>query len=269
MSSSVRRLFVLFAAALSFFSLCAAAALTTAVLTGYDPKLHHFEVGHLPAILAAVFCALGVLTSLAFALTVRIRMISAAPAVTVPVLFTSALVGFLFLFIFVLTIPSAETWMQRIRLAIMALSAFSFLISTQRGTAVTPIRALLSLAPIVYAFLSVMEVYFDTSMGMNAPLKSYYLMMYLAMALFFTAEARVVLDRLQTPAYCLFAGLCTVLTGAVGLSHILFTLRGYALPLTLPQSIAAGAIAVYAALRLFSLQKPSRQAAGSTGETEA
>jgi len=267
MPSSVRRLCILFAAALCAISLCAAASLTAAVLTGYDLQLHHFAVSHLPAVLSACFCVLGALVSLAFCVTVRVKKLSAAPSAPVPVTFISALVGFLLLFMFILTIASAEGWMQRIRLALMALSAFCFLISTQRTASVSPMRALLSLAPIAFAFLAVMESYFDASMSMNAPLKSYYLMMYLSMALFFTAEARVALDRIKMPAYCLFAGLCTVLAGAVGLSHILFALRGYALPLTLPESVTAAAIAVYAALRLFSLQ-PSPEAPAKEADEE-
>lgn len=255
MHSSTRRLSFIFTAVLSLLSLGAAGMLTGAVHSGYDRKLHHFASSNGFAAAAAVLCVLGVLVSLAFSLFFRQKKIAAAPAHSSPVLFAGALVGFLLLFSFIFDIPSAEIWMERLRLAMMALSAFCFLIPVLQPNSFTAARAILSLAPILYTFLSVMNVYFDSSMGMNAPLKSYYLMMYLSMALFFTAQARLALQRVKTPVYCLFAGFCVILAGAVGIPHIVFALQGYGLPLTLRESILCAAIAVYAALSLFSLRE--------------
>ncbi len=255
MHSYTRRLTFVFTAVLCLLSLGAAGLLTAAVLSGYDRKLHHFASSNGFAAAAAAFCVLGVLVSLAFSICFRQMKTAAAPAHSTPVLFAGALVGFLLLFSFIFDIPSAETWMERIRLAMMALSAFCFLIPVLQPNSFTAARALLSLTPILYTFLSVMDVYFDSSMGMNAPLKAYYLMMYLSMALFFTVQARLALQRVKAPSYCLLAGFCVILAGAVGIPHIIFALQGYGLPLTLQESILCTAIAVYAALSLFSLRE--------------
>lgn len=254
MQSFVRRLCVSAAAALSLLALGTAAFLTAAVLSEYDRSLHHFVSGQPFFPLSVILCLLGAAAAIGLSLTLRIKKLSVSPTDSAPSQFAAALVGFLLLFTFILTIPSAQTWTERIRLAVTALSAFPFLMSSQRTASLTPIRALLSLFPIVYAFLSVLDIYFDASTGMNAPLKSYYLMMYLSMALFFTAEARMILGRFRTPSYCLFGSLCLLLGGSVGLSHILLALQGTALPLSLTDSLPAAASAVYAAFRLFSLR---------------
>ena len=255
MQSSVRRLRILFGALLSLFTLGTAACLTPAVTAGYDLRLHYFETGNLPFILSVVFALLGALAAIAFAVTVRTKKLPLSPVYNPATIFCAALIGFLLFFFFIFSIPSASGWMSRISLAVMALSAFYFLIPTQKTAAGIPIRALLSLAPILFAFFSVLEIYFNADMGMNAPLKSYYLMMYLSMALFFTAEARTALLRTKIALYCLFAGLCAVLAGGIGISHIVLSLQGISLPLSQQQSLLSAAIAVYAILRLFFLQE--------------
>lgn len=257
------------AAVLSVLALGAAACLGAAVLTDYDFLLHHFAADSAPAAMAVVICLLGAVTALALALTVKGKKIHAAPAMTLPAVFAAAMLGFLLLISFIFDIPAAAGWGQRIRLAMMALAACYFLITTQKTAAESPVCALLSLAPIVYAFFSVMIVYFDETMGMNAPLKSYYLIMYLSMALFFTAEARVTLRRTKTPTYCLFAGLCVVLCGAVGISHIVLALRGTVLTLSLRECIAVSAAALYAAARLFSLTECPKEEEEAAPENPA
>jgi len=97
---------------------------------------------------------------------------------------------------------------------------------------------------------------------MNAPLKSYLLMMYLSMALFFTAEARLTLGRAHTAGYTLLAGICTVLCGAVGAATLavsLYDTQGFGFPLV--ECAAALSVAVFAAIRLFSMREATEEEA--------
>lgn len=261
MSVSFRKVRIIAAVLLCTISLFAAALLFAAVARDYDARIHHFTADSTLATAAAALTIAGVLLALIFAVLARVGRATDAPAFSIPGVFTATFLGFLLILTFLLDIASAADWFTRIRLGMMALSAFTFLITVQKNATLSPIASLLSLAPIVYAFLSVLYIYFDGTMGMNAPLKAYYLMMYLAMSLFFTGETRATLERVHTPSYCLFAGLAVVLCGAVGLSHVALSLCGMTYLLSLREAVIALATALFAAVRLFTLAPPAAQSA--------
>lgn len=264
----------IFTSALCVTALCGGASLYAALRFDYDISMHHFAVGSPWAAAAAVICVLGLLIAAAQAGIAHFTHAKSVPApVGSAAVFAASLTGFLLLAGTLLGFMRYSDlnggWLERIRLALMALSAFYFLAAVPRA-AKAPLSALcaiFSLAPIPFAFLSVMSVYFDAEMAMNSPLKVYLLMMYLAMALFFTAEARLTLGRTHTVSYILLAGLCTVLCGAVGAATLavsLFDTQGFSLPLI--ECAAALAVGIFAALRLFSMKNPEEASSDAHAE---
>lgn len=247
-------------AAICLTALLAAGFLYAALAFAYDPVIRHFETDSTLALLAVIFCLIGAACAVALALVVQLShekdlLPNSSGSLSI---FSAALLGFLLIVSFIfsirsLTDPTAD-WLERIRLALMGLSAVYFLCTMQRS-ALSPALSLFSLCPILYAFLSVMCVYFDDSYAMNAPVKTYQLMMYLAMALFFTAETRMALGRFKLTSYCLFAGLCIAICGAVGGAQLVVSLTGAnGIVFSLTESAAAVSAALFAAARLFSLR---------------
>ncbi len=233
-----------------------------ALRSEYDTAIRHFTQGAALPLIPAVLCVIG--TALAFvpAIAAAAKKNSCAPMQSAsPAIFAATLLGFLLFASFIMDIRALTdaglSWFARILPAMGGLSAFYFLaIATRKeNSAPSPIPALLSLIPILYAFLSVMDTYFDASYAMNAPLKSYELMMYLSMALFFAAEARLTLGRQKAAAYCLFSGLCLVLCGTVGTAELITSLISAEYGFSLMESASSLVCAVFAAVRLFTLDE--------------
>jgi len=274
---SFRKLRTVCTALVCVFAVCAAVCLYLALQTDYDPRLRLFESDSAPAAAAAVLCVLGAAAAGVFALYTLCSRSKAAPRADGNVLvFFSSLLGFLLFAAFIVRIGSfgdaavgTSDILDRVRLALMGLSAFYFLAAVTQKGSISPITALLSLAPILYAFLSVMHVYFDSAYSMNAPVKLYGLLMYLSLALFFTAETRALLGRLHLPAYCLFAGLCIALCGPVSLSRLaiaVYDAQGFGFSLL--ESAVLCAAAVFAAVRLFTLcEQPEESSLSAPEET--
>ncbi len=228
----------------------------------YDTAIRHFTQGASLPVIAAVLCVLGFILAFVPAITAAAKKVEGIPRRNASAaIFSATLLGFLLFASFIMEIrvltDGGLSWFARILPALGGLSAFYFLaIATRKENASpSPIPALLSLIPILYAFLSVMDTYFDASYAMNAPIKSYELMMYLSMALFFTAEARLTLGRQKTAAYCLFAGLCLVLCGTAGTAELIISLTSAEYGFSLMESTSALVCAVFAAVRLFTLDE--------------
>lgn len=248
-------------AAAAMFALSSAVCLYLALTQTYDAVLRHFTAGSVPAAAAAILCVAGALTAAAAGILcacARCRLSPAPPSGAAAL--ASTLTAFLLLASFIWSIRASAgeplSPLLIVRLVLMALSAAYFLLLSSEKASGTTAFAFLSLLPILYAFFSVLAAYFSGEYGMNAPVKSYDLMMYLSMALFFTGEARVALKRTQSPSYLFFALLCFVLCTAVGGSHLVIALHdtlGHGFSLT--DSAVSLSVALFAAARVFSLQK--------------
>lgn len=264
MPSSQKLLLRLFASLAALCGIAAAVFLYIALNTTYDVTIRHFTAGSSPARLAAVFAAAGVLLSAAAGISLVPRRAVLRPGFTPLVSFTSLLCAFLLIAAFIWTVRAGlpSSVLSIVRLALMGLSAaYFFLVGAQRSSSGT-LLPLLSLLPILFAFASVLVMYFSSEYGMNAPVKSYDLMMYLSMALFFTAETRAALDRTQTPGFVFFSLLCFVLCIAVAVPQLVISLHdtlGHGFSMT--ESAVAVAAALYAAARLLSLRAPADGAA--------
>ena len=249
-------------AALCVLTAASGAFLFLALRTEYDIALRHFVQDASLPLIPAILCILGCALTIVPAITAAAKKIEVIPAQNASAaVFSATLLGFLLFASFIMDIRALAdaglSWFARILPALGGLSAFYFLaIATRKETASpSAIPALLSLIPILYAFLSVMNTYFDTSYAMNAPVKSYELMTYLSMALFFTAEARLTLGRQKTSVYCLFTGLCLVMCGTVGIAELILALLSPSYGFTLMESAVSLVCAIFAAVRLFSLDE--------------
>ena len=248
-------------AALCIITAASALALFMALATEYDTAIRHFTLGAFWPSVSVILCVLGVLASAVSAIGAYRFKAEAAPSPNASAaVFTATLFGFLLFASFIIDIRALSdaglTWFARILPALGGLSAFYFLALAVRKepAALSPLHAMLSLLPILYAFLSVLDTFFDASYAMNAPVKSAELMMYLAMALFFTAEARLTLKRQKTAPYCLFAGICLVLCGTVGTAELIASLTSPVYGFSMLECASVLVCAVYAAIRLFTLE---------------
>ncbi len=213
-----------------FAGVCAAAAavfLYFAQTVGYDLSIQHFAKESpyaLGAVLSGAAAAILGISAAAVRAHDPARAHFAPPSAFF--IFASSITAFMMLASFILSIRALASGLpilELVRLIFVALSAaFFFLVTTQeqKGDGF----ALLSLCPMLYALLSVLVIYFDTGYGMNAPIKAYYLLLYLSMALFFSAEARTVIRGTQPFTYTFFGVLCFTASAAVGLSQLAIAL---------------------------------------------
>ena len=262
MPHSFRKLLHGSTAALCMITAASALALFMALAAEYDTAIRHFTLGALWPSVTVILCLLGILTAAAAAIgALRCKAEAVPSGGASSAVFTSTLLGFLLFASFIMDIRALTdgglTWFARILPALGGLSAFYFLALAVRKEPVSlsPLHALLSLLPILYAFLSVLDTFFDASYAMNAPVKSAELMMYLSMALFFTAESRLTLKRQNTASYCLFAGICLVLCGTVGAAELIVSLTSPAYGFSMLECASVLVCALYAAVRLFTLEE--------------
>ncbi len=260
MPHTFRKLLSCCTAALCIFTAASALSLFLALRLEYDNGIRHFILGAVWPTVSVILCLIGVLIAAVLAIGALRTKADAVPSRNASsAVFASTLLGFLLFASFILDIRALSdaglTWFARILPALGGLSSFYFLALAIRkeNSAPSPMHAALSLLPILYAFLSVLNTFFDEAYAMNAPVKAYGLMMYLSMALFFTAEARLTLGRQKTASYCLFAGLCLTLCGTVGAAKLIIVLVTPAYGFSLMECAASLVCALYAAVRLFSL----------------
>lgn len=261
------RLYKILIALLAICAIAGAVFLYFAQTVDYDLSIRHFAKGSPYAIAASLSAAAAAVVGLAAGLTQKrksAQVYLAAPSAFF--IFTSSVTGFMMLASFILSIRELAHGLpilEILRLVLLALAAaFFFLVSTRekKGDGF----AFLSLCPILYALLSVLTVYFDTAYAMNSPLKSYYLLMYLSMALFFTAEARTAIRELQPFSYTLFGSLCFVLSASIGLSQLAIALYD-----TVGHGFSVIDCALWIAISLFALSRLLSLTAGSKEGTDS
>lgn len=242
-------------------ALAAAVFLYFAQTVDYDLAIRHFARDSAHARAAVVCILLSLLSGLTAAilrtrLPIPVAQIPLSPTAT----FGAACTAFMMLASFILSIRTLSTGLPILKIAelvLMALAAaYFFLIAARepKGGAF----ALLSLCPMLYAILALLNVYFDTSYAMNSPLKSYGLVLYISLALFFSAEARAVIKKPSAFLYTFFGVCCLTMTVALGLSQFVISLydtvgHGF----SLIDCVLRIAVALYAAARLLKTDIPA------------
>lgn len=253
---------------IALVSACAAAAgllLYFALTVDYDISIQHFarQSPFAAGAVLVIACAL-VIGILAGILRVRDRENKGFHPTSAFGAFSASLTGFMLLAVFILSIrqlSSGIALLPLFRLVLMALSAAYFFLMSARNVQSGRAMAFLSLCPMLFGLLSVLTAYFDTVYGMNAPVKTYSILMYIAVTLFFTAEVRVVLKRVLPFWYTFFGACCLTFAGAVGLSRAAVALHdtvGHRFSLI--ECILCVCIALYTASRLFSFGAPANTA---------
>lgn len=250
--SQRKRLAICCAAAL----LCAfgaAGALYFALTQGYDPVIRHFEVASPGGIAAACLCIAGVVIGAVAALLLRKEKKATFSVPGTLTTFAAIVTAFMLMAAFMMafrTLSGANTLTQ-IRIVLTALAAIYFFAVTSEKASDTALFPFVSLLPVLFAVFSILCTYFDKSYGMNAPVKTYDLMMYITMALFFTAEARCALHIPKPPLYAFFGIACETMCIANGVAHSLVALNdpiGHGFSLV--ESAAWVCIGVFALTRL-------------------
>ena len=243
-------------------SLAAAVLLYFAQTVGYDLSIQHFArnspfaAGAVCAIAAAII--LGIVAGVIRARDKENAGFAPASAFGI---FAASVTAFMMLAAFILSIRQLSQGMELlplVRLVLMALSAAFFFLTAARERKSGGGFALLSLCPMLFGLISILIEYFDTSYGMNAPIKTYALLMYIAVTLFFSAEVRVALSRVLPFWYTFFGTCCLALTAGVGLSQTAVALHdtvGHGFSLI--DSMLCVCIALFTASRLFSFGAPT------------
>ncbi|MBQ7334814.1 MAG: hypothetical protein IJW95_05020 [Clostridia bacterium] len=208
-------------------ALGAATGLYFALTRGYDPAIRHFEANSPGALAAACLCIAGTVTGAVAAILLRREKKATVSIPGTLTIFAAILTAFMLMAVFMMAfrhLPGADILTQ-FRIALTALSALYFFFVTSEKASDTAIFPFVSLLPALFAVFSILCTYFDKSYGMNAPVKTYDLMMYIAMALFFTAEARCALRIPRPPLYALFGIACVTMCLSNGVAHSLVALN--------------------------------------------
>lgn len=241
-------------------ALGAAAGLYFALTRGYDPAIRHFEVNSFGGVLSACLCIAGIAIGAVAAILLRKEKQASIATPGTLTTFAAIITAFMLMAVFMMafrTLANAEALTQ-IRILLTALATLYFFTATSEKVAAMPLFSFLSLLPTLYAVFSVLCTYFDKAYGMNAPVKTYDLMMYIAMALFFTAEARCALRIPRPPLYTLYGIACVTMCLANGISHSLVALNdtvGHGFSLV--ESVAWVCIGLFAFARLLEFGRES------------
>lgn len=253
MSVSQRKRLMICSMATLVCTFGAAVGLYLALTRGYDPSIRHFAGGSAGAILAMCLSLGGIGIGILAAILLRREKDASVGHPGPLTTFAAIVTAFMLLAVFMLSfrdLARAETLVQ-IRILLTALSTLYFFTVTSEKVSAMPLFSFFSLLPILYAVFSILCTYFDNSYGMNAPVKTYALMMYVAMALFFTAEARCALGIPRPPLYAMYGIACVTMCLVNGISHSMVALNntvghGFALV----ESAAWVCIGLYALCRL-------------------
>lgn len=208
-------------------ALGAAAGLYCALTQGYDPVIHHFAVHSPGGIAAACLCLAGILLGGAAAVLLRREKTATTSTPGTLTTFAAIVTAFMLLAVFMMsfrTLSEADTLAQ-IRILLTVPAALYFFLVTSEKTSKLPLFPFISLLPILYAVFAILCTYFDKKYGMNAPIKTYDLVMYIGMALFFTAEARCALQISRPPLYVLYGIGCVTMCFANGAPRIVVALN--------------------------------------------
>lgn len=131
------------------------------------------------------------------------------------------------------------------------------------------VRSLLGYAPIVWAFLSIIDAYFNTYVTMNSPMKLLLVFSMIFLMLFQIQEEGYSVDHGRPRMYAVFGLLSVMMSLAFSLSYFICTLTGiYKIPEFMPTAIGSLAYAVYTVGRLFDMLSVSEMNIVAENDTD-
>ncbi len=201
------------------------------LLFTYDTELHYFSYSSALSPIANGILICSLLWAVSSFLFIPRGTLRRSPAAySIPSVFASALCGFFFIYYGIITalpllnhsfVPVTFDTYRRdtIVAAIIAISAFLSAIyffgaffSTQLTSAW---RVFGGFFPVIWAIVSLAQVYFDFTHAMNEPIKVSLQLAMIAAALFFLQEVRILLGRAQ-PRAAWFSGATALLFCGIG-----------------------------------------------------
>ena len=270
-------------------ALTCAALRACCLFFAYDADLRYFSYSSsLPAIANGVLlCSL--LWAASFLLLVPKNSMSTKPAAySVSSVFASALCGFFFLYQSLSTafpllmksfVPfSVATYRRDLTVAAIIagsalISAVYFFTALFPALKEAPFRILCGFCPVIWAIVSLAQIYFDFTHTMNEPVKVSLQLAMISVAFFFLQEIRTLLGRPQ-PRAAWFAAIAALLfSGISGVAGIAaYMAQTAALKDYIDLFAVTASIFLYVLLRLFDLisnQPLSLEVASEEGETQA
>lgn len=227
MSATQRKRLLICCFAALICALCAAAGLYFALAQGYDPAIRHFAVRSTGAVLSACLCIAGIVIGAVAAIFLRQEKDATASTPGTLTTFAAIVTAFMLMAVFMMsfrTLPGSDI-LTRIRIGLTAVAALYFFTVISEKASDIPLFPFIALTPVLFSVFSILCTYFDDAYGMNAPVKTYDLMMFIAIALFFTAEARCALAISKPPFYALYGIACVTMCIANGVAHSLVALH--------------------------------------------
>ncbi len=196
--------------------------LLSSMLKEYDPTVKHFNYDHFNASAAVCVCVAGAVLAVAgfFAVSKKLTFTPDGKkrCYFVPE-FISILTGLMCLLRFVIGvkdgIPKEKPGILLAELTFTVLSAAYFFLRASGLFSKKPVAALSGLLPAFMSAFIMLELYFNTSEPLNAPLKIFESVMLVSFMLYFTAETGVLIARPRMNRKYVFAGILAASSGGM------------------------------------------------------
>ncbi len=197
-----------------------AATLIYAMETEYDPAIMHFDVGSFGAATAAVICALGAaIAVVGFFTTTNKLSFEPDGKFSFAEVFVSTLAGLLCFFYLYLGIvggkPESKIGVFYAEMALSALAGVYFMLKASGLTDKHPSLNLFALFPALMSAFTLLRLYFNSNEPLNAPLKTFEIVMTVSYMLGFTANAGVSILRPKMSRKFVFASLFAASAGGM------------------------------------------------------
>ena len=210
---------------LSFVALaaafCGAAALFLAMEREYDPAIHHFEIGAVFAMTATAICAGGLLLAVAgFCIpSKKLSFAEKGAKNSFFGIFSSVLSGLMCGLLFCVGvqggIPEEKPGVLLAELTFTVLSAVYFFLKAFGAFSKKPALSLFGLLPALMCAFMILDLYFNASEPLNAPLKIFEIIMLVSFMFYFTAEAGVNILHPKMGRKFAFAGILAIACGGM------------------------------------------------------
>ncbi len=203
-----------------------AAILVYAMLTEYDPSIMHFEIGSVGVVAAVALCVAGaVCAAVGFFTTTKRLGFRPSAKFHFAEVFVSTLAGLLCFFYLYLGVtgekPSAKIGVFYAEMALAALSGAFFILKALGVTDKYRWMNLFGLFPALLSAFTLLRLYFTSNEPLNAPLKTFEIVMTVALMLGFAGDAGVSIEHPGMSRKYAFASLFGIsAAGMVSISRV-------------------------------------------------
>ena len=226
-SSTSKIVLIVFASLALAIALGGALLLFFAMENEYDPAIHHFNFDAKFALYSTIACAGGFALAVAGIFTTSNKLVFAEKdkKITFIGIFSSVLAGLMCGLVFCVGvkggIPEEKPGILLAELTFTVLSAVFFLLRAFGLFSKKPALSLFGLLPALMCAFMILNLYFNASEPLNAPLKIFEIVMLVSFMFYFTAEAGInILHPKMNKKYAL-AGIFAVASGGmVALSRL-------------------------------------------------